>query len=99
MWSRLAEDLLYLYPLIKWVIKCPLNSLKVETVLGVSLVNHTFASPLSVVGNTLYIISSRTPCRCLRVLNDFRWSSGSFDPSYVFTCGMRNFAGRGKEVT
>ena len=64
MFNRLVEDLLYLCLPIKWVTKYPLNSLKVETVLEASLLNHTLAGPLSVVGNTLHIISSRTPCRC-----------------------------------
>ena len=36
--------------------KCSLNSLKMETVLGVSLLNHTLIGPLSVVGNALHII-------------------------------------------
>ena len=99
MFNRLVEILLYLYHPIKWVMKCPLNSLKVETVLGVSLLNHTLAGPLSVVGNTLHIIKSRTPCRCMRVLNDSRWLNGSHDPLYVSTCGIWNLARRGKEVT
>ena len=34
MFNRLVKDLLYLCPPIKWVTKCPLNSLKVEMVLG-----------------------------------------------------------------
>ena len=83
--NRLAEDLLYLCPPIKWVMKCPFNSLKVETVLGVSLFNHTFTGPLSVVGNTLHMILFGTPCRCIKVLNNSRWSNGSCDPSYAST--------------
>ena len=77
MFNRLIEDLLYLCPSIKWVTKCSLNSLKVAMVLGASLLNHTFAGSLSVVGNTMHIISSETPYRCIRVLNDFRWPSRS----------------------
>lgn len=42
---------------IKWVMKCPLNSLKVERVLGAILLNHTLIDFLSVVGNTLHMIS------------------------------------------
>ena len=99
MFNRLVEDLLYLWPPIKWVTKCPLNSLKLETVLGDSLLNHTLASSLSVVGNALHMILSRIPYRCIRVLNDSRWSSRSCDLSYAFTCNIRNLAGRGKEVT
>ena len=54
--SKLAKDLLYLYLPIKWAIKCPLNSLKVETVLKAILLNHTLASPLSMVRNALHMI-------------------------------------------
>ena len=79
--------------------KCPFNSLKVKTVLGVILLNHTLVGPLSVVGKALHMISSWTPYRCMRVLNNSRWLSGFFDPSYAFTCGIQNLAGRGKEVT
>ena len=99
IFSRLTEDLLHLYPPIKWVTKCPLNSLKVDTVLRVSLLNHTHTGPLSVVGDALHKILSRTPCRYMRVLNDSRWSRGSFDPLYCFTCGILNLVGRGKDVT
>lgn len=99
MFSKLVEDLLYLCPSMKWVTNCPLNSLKVERVLGVSLLNHTLAGPLSEVGNALNMISFRTPCRCIRVLNVSRWPSGSFNLSYTLTYNIWNLAGRGKEVT
>ena len=99
MFNRLAKDLLYLCPPIKWVTEYLLSSLKVETMLGVSLLNHTFAGPLSVVRNALYIISSVTPCRYMRVLNNSRWSRGSFEPTYGSTYGILNLAGRGKDVT
>ena len=89
MFNRLIEDFLYLCLPIKWVTKCPLNSLKVGTVLRVSLLNHTFAGPLSVVGNAFHIISSRTPCKCIRVLNNSKWSSGSYDLLYVSICGPK----------
>lgn len=75
-----------------------LNSLKVEMVLGAILLNYTLANPLSVVGKTLHIISYGTPYRYIRVLNDYRWSNRSFGPSYASTYGIRNLAGRGKEV-
>lgn len=84
---------------MKWVTKCPLNSLKVEMVLGANLLNHTLAGPLSMVGNALHIISSKTHCRCIRVFNDSRRSSGSLDLLYTFSCGIQNLIGRGKEVT
>ena len=78
--------------------KSPLNSLKVETKLGAILLNHTQAGPLSVVEKALYIISSRTPYKCMRFLNDSRWSKASFNPSYASTYGILNLAGRGKDV-
>lgn len=74
MFSKLAEDLLYLCPPIERVTKSPLNSLKVDAVLGVNLLNHIRVGPLSVVGNFLHIISFGTPYKCMRVLNDSRWS-------------------------
>jgi len=86
-------------PLMKWVTKWPLNSLKVETVLRAGLLNHTLDGPLSIVGNALHMISSGTPYKCIRVLNDSRWLSRTRDPSYASTCGIWNLARRGKEVT
>ena len=88
MFSMATEDLLCLCPPMKCVTKCPLNSLKVETVFGVSLLNHILAGPSSVVGKALQIISSGTPCKCIKVLNDFKWSNGSLDLSYVSNCGI-----------
>lgn len=67
-------------------------------VLEASLLNHTFAGPLSVVGNSLHIISFGTPCKCKQVLNNSKWSSGSHDPLYISTYGILNLARRGKEV-
>ena len=96
MFSRLVKDLLYLYPLMKWVTKCSLSSLKVEMVLGVNVLNNTLASPLSVVGNALYMISSKTHCRCIKVMNIPRWLSESFGPLYASSCGIQNLAGKGR---
>ena len=76
----------------------PFNSLKVEAELGTILLNHTQAGPLSVVGKALHMISSGTPCRCIRVLNDSRWLRRSFDPSYASTCGILNLVGKGKDM-
>ena len=99
MLNMAAEDLLCLCPLMKCVTKCQFNSLKVKTMFRVSLLNQTLVSPFSVVGKTLHIISSRNPCKCMRVLNDSKWSNGFREPSYASTCGILNLAGRGKEVT
>ena len=76
--------------------KCPLNSLKVETVLFDILLNHALASPLSVVGSSLHMISSGTPYRCMR---DSKWLSRSLDSSYASTYRIQNLAERGQEVT
>ena len=35
----------------------------------------------SVVGKAWHMILSATPYKCMRVLNDSRWSKGSFDQS------------------
>ena len=55
------------------------SSLKVLMELGVSLLNHTLAGPFSVVGKAWHMISFAVPCKCMRVLNDSKWSKGSFD--------------------
>lgn len=94
--KRIAEDLLYHWPPTKCVTKSPLSSLKVEMELGAILLNHTQASPLSVIGKALHMISSGTPCRCIKVLNDSRWS---FNLSYDSTYDILNLVGREKEVT
>ena len=59
-------------PPIKCKANCVLNSLKVLMELGVSLLNHTLAGPFIVVGKAQYMISSATPCKCIRVWNDSR---------------------------
>ena len=84
---------------MKCVLKSPLISLKVETELGAILLNHTWAGPLNVVGKALHMILFETPCMCMRVLNDSKWLKGSFDLSYVSTCGILNLVGKGKDVT
>ena len=39
-----------------------------------------------------------TPCRCIRVLNDSKWSRRSFDLSYASTYGILNLVGKGKDM-
>ena len=65
-------DFLYLCPPIKCETNWTLNSLKVLIELSVNLLNQILAMPLHVVGKALDIISSATPCRCIRVLKDSR---------------------------
>ena len=99
MLIRHAVDFLYLCPLIKCEANCALSSLKVLMELSISLLNHTLAGPFSVIEKAQHMILSATPYKCMRVLNDSRWSKGSFDSSWFSTCGIRNFSGRGNEVT
>ena len=44
---------------------------------GVNLLNHILVGPFSVVEKALHIISSTTPCKCIRFLKDSRRSKGS----------------------
>ena len=39
------------------------------------------------------------PSRCMRVLKDSRWSSGSFIPSWVSKDGIQNLGDNGQDVT
>ena len=56
-----------------------LSSFKVPMELGINLLNYTLAGPFSVVGKARHIILSATSCKCIKVLNDSKWSKGSFD--------------------
>ena len=64
-------------------------------VFGGSLLNHTLAGPFRVVGKALHMISTRTPKRCMVVLNMAIWSQGSWVPSYESRVGILNFQGKG----
>ena len=81
MFVRHAVDFLYLCPLIKCEANWALNSLKVLMEFGVNLLNHTLVGPFSMVGKVRHMISSAMPCRCMRVLNDSRWSKESLNLS------------------
>ena len=70
-------DFLYLCPPIKCEANYAFNSLKVLMEFGVNLLNHILVGPFSVVGKALHMISSTTPCKCIRVLKDSRRSKGS----------------------
>ena len=72
MFIRHAVDFLYLCPLMKCEANWALNSLKVPTELGASLLNQILADPFNVVGKALHMISFGTPYRCIRVLKDSR---------------------------
>ena len=63
-------DFLYLCPPMKCDTNCTLSFLKVPMKLGVNLLNHILARHFNVVGKAWHMISSGTPCKCIRVLND-----------------------------
>ena len=65
-------DFLYLCPPIKCEANCALSSLKVLMELGTNLLNHTLTRPFGIVGKARHMISSTTPCKCMKVLNDSR---------------------------
>ena len=65
-------DFLYLCPLIKCEANWEFNSLKILIELGVNLLNQILAGPFSVVGKALHMISSTTPCKCIKVMKDSR---------------------------
>ena len=70
MFTRHAIDFLYVCHPMKCKVNCALNSLKVLMEFGFSLLNYTLARPFSVVGKARHMISSATPCKCIKVLKD-----------------------------
>ena len=93
--SKLDEEQLCLWPLMKLLTNNLLNFLKELTVFGGILLNHTLAGPLRVVGKALHIISSGIPWRCIMVLKVAMWSHGSHVSSYESNAGILNLEGRG----
>ena len=63
-------DFLYLCPPIKCEAHYALNSLKVLMEFDINLLNHTLVGPFNVVGKAQHMISSATPCKCIKVLKD-----------------------------
>jgi len=61
----------------------------------VSLLNHTHAAPLRVVGKERHKISSGSCCRLGVILKVVIWSNRSFKPSNDSSCGRWNFGGKG----
>ena len=70
MFIRYAMDFLYLCPPIKCEANYALNSLKVLMEFDINLLNHTLVGPFNVVGKAQHMISSATPCKCIKVLKD-----------------------------
>ena len=64
---------------MKYEANYALSSFKVPMELGINLLNYTLAGPFSVDGKARHIILSATSCKCIKVLNDSKWSKGSFD--------------------
>ena len=65
----------------------------------VSLLNHTCAAPLRVVGKERHNISSRGCYRLKVVLKVMIWSNGSFRPLNDSSCGRQNFRDQGHSRT
>ena len=57
--------------------------------MDVNLLNQILAGLFSVVEKALHMISSATPCRCIKVLIDSKWSKGSLDSSWSPTVAYR----------
>ena len=57
--------------------------------LDVNLLNQILAGLFSVVEKALHMISSATPCRCIKVLIDSKWSKGSLDSLWSPTVAYR----------
>ena len=64
-----------------------------------NLVKHSLVAPLRVVGKEQHRISLGGCWRPRVVLNVFRWSNGSFNPSKGSSWGRRNFEGTGHSWT
>ena len=95
MFNRLDKERFGLCPPTKLLTNNLLNSWKDVMVFGGSLLNHTLVGPFKVVGKTLHIILSRTPWRCMVVLNVAMWSKGSRVLSYESKAGILNLEGKG----
>ena len=63
-------NFLYLCPPMKCDANYALSSMKESMELGVNLLNHILEGPFNVVGKDQHMILSKTPCKCMRVLND-----------------------------
>ena len=97
--SRWFAGLFGRCPLTKWHTKELPNCLKLSMDDVGSLLNHTHATPLRVVGKEMHNISSGGYWRPRVVLKVVMWSSGSFRPSNDLSCGRWNFEGTGHSST
>ena len=99
MVSRWSAGLFRHCPSMKWHTKELPNCLKLSMDDVGSLVNHSFATPLRMVGKERHNISSGGCWRPRVVLMVLRWSKGSFRPSNASSYGRRNFEGTGHSRT
>ena len=99
MLRRWQVGFFHLCPLMKWRTKPLLSCSKFAIVLGGILLNHTLATPFSIVGNALHITLFGVICNNFNILNDLMWSKGSLKPSYDSNCGRRNFDRKGRFST
>ena len=86
-------------PPMKWWIKEPLSYSKLSMDDVGSLLNHSRAAPLRVVGKEWHRISSGGCWRPNVALNVFKWSSGSFSLSKGSNWGKQNLEGTGHSWT
>ena len=99
MVSRWSAVLFGRCPLTKWQTKEPLSCLKLSMDDVGSLLNHSQAASLRVVGKERHRISSGGYWRPNVILNIFSSSSGSFSPSKGSSWGKQNWEGIGHSWT
>ena len=99
MVSRWLTVLFGCYPPTKWWTKELLSCSKLPMDDVGSLLNHSRVAHLRVVGKERHKISSGGCWRPSVVLNIFRWSSGSFNPSKGSSWGKQNLEGTGHSWT
>ena len=99
MVSRWSAVLFGRCPPTKWRTKELLSCSKLSMDDVGSLLNHSLAAPLRVVGKEQHKISSGGCWMPSVVLNVFRWSSGSFNLSKGSSWGRRNLEGTGHSWT
>ena len=95
MVSKWSSCLFWRYLPTKWRTKALPSCSKLSIEDVGSLVNHSRATPLRVVGNERQKISSGGCWRPKVVLKVLRWSSGSFNPSKGSSWGRWNLKGTG----
>ena len=93
MVSKWSTDLFRCCLLTKWRRKELPSYSKLSMDDVGSLVNHSLATPLRVVGKERHSISLGDCWRPKVILKVLRWSKASFNPSNSSSCDKRNFEG------